>query len=119
MLTKTSKEFEIVERKVSAWLINKDGQQRGKITARHTKKATIVAVMFYATNEYGLPIEGCEVMTGWGYDRTNAGIGHILWEMKDTLKDAYGITFNCQDWDMMNRWGRELERNGYEVVRVL
>ena len=49
MLTKISKEFEIVERKVSAWLINKDGQQRGKITARHTKKATIVAVMFYAT----------------------------------------------------------------------
>ena len=26
----TNKEFEIVERKVSAWLINKDGQQRGK-----------------------------------------------------------------------------------------
>ena len=60
----TSKEFEIVERKVSAWLICKDGQQRGKITARHTKKATIVAVMFYATNNYGLPIEGCEAMTG-------------------------------------------------------
>lgn len=115
----TNKEFEIVERMVSAWLINKNGERRGKITARHTKKATIVAVMFYATNEYGLPIEGYEVMTGWGYDRTNAGIGHILWGMKDKLEEAYGITFNCIDWDLMNRWERELERNGYEVVRVL
>ena len=119
MLTKTSKEFEIVERKVSAWLISKDGEQRGKIIARHTKKATTVAVMFYATNEYGFPIEGCEVMTGWGYDRTNAGIGHILWEMRNKLENAYGITFNCLDWDLMNRWVRELERNGYDVVRVL
>ena len=115
----TSKEFEIIERKVSAWLISQDGKQRGKITARHTKKATIVAIMFYATNEYGLPIEGYEVMTGWGYDRTNVGIGHILWEMKDKLKEAYGITFNCQDWDMLNRWERELERKGYDVERVL
>ena len=119
MLSNTNKEFEIVERKVSAWLINKNGERRGKITARHTKKATTVAVMFYATNEYGYPIEGYEVMTGWGYDRTNAGIGHILWEMRDKLNNAYGITFNCLDWDMMNRWVRELERNGYDVVRVL
>ena len=115
----TSKEFEIIERKVSAWLISQDGKQRGKITARHTKKATIVAIMFYVTNEYGLPIEGCEVTTGWGYDRTNAGIEHILWDMKDKLKEAYGITFNCQDWDMLNRWERELERKGYDVERVL
>ena len=42
----TNKEFEFVERKVSAWLISKDRQQRGKITAHHTKKATIIAVMF-------------------------------------------------------------------------
>ena len=119
MLTKTSREFEIVERKVSVWLINKDGQMRGKITARHTKKATIVAFLFYPTNEYGASIEGYEVMTGWGYDRTNAGIGHILWELKDTLKEAYGITFNCLDWDMLNRWERELKRNGYDVVRAL
>ena len=119
MLTKTSREFEIVERRVSAWLICKDGKQRGKITARHTKKATIIAFLFYATNEYGFHIEGYEVMTGWGYDRTNAGIGHILWELKDTLKEAYGITFNCLDWDMLNRWERELKRNGYDVVRVL
>lgn len=119
MLTKTSREFEIVERRVSAWLINKDGQMRGKITARHTKKATIVAFLLYPTNEYGASIEGYEVITGWGYDRTNAGIGHILWELKDKLKEAYGISFNCQDWDMMNRWERELKRNGYDVVRVL
>ena len=58
-------------------------------------------------------------MTGWGYDRTNAGIGYVLWSLREKLKNAYDITFNCQDWYMMNRWERELQRNGYEVVRVL
>ena len=41
--------------------------------------STLVAVMFYATNDYGLPIEDCS---------------------------AYGITFNCLDWDLMNSWER-------------
>lgn len=119
MLTKTSREFEIAERRVSVWLISKDGKQRGKITARHTKKATIIAFLFYATNEYGFPIEGYEVMTGWGYDRTNAGIGYVLWGLREKLKKAYGITFHSLDWDMMNNWERELKRNGYDVVRAL
>ena len=69
-------------------------------------------------NSSGL-IEGYEVMTGWGYDRTNAGIGHVLWGLREKLEKAYGISFNCQDWDMMNRWERERKRNGYEVIRVL
>ena len=58
-------------------------------------------------------------MTGWGYDRTNAGIGYVLLELRDKLKEAYGITFECQDWEMLGRWQRELERNGYEVVRAV
>ena len=119
MLSNTHREFEIAERKVSVWLINKDGQKRGKITARHTKKATIVAFILYATNDYGFPIEGYEVMTGCGYDRTNAGIGYILCELREKLKEAYGIRFHSLDWDMMNNWERELERNGYEVLRAL
>ena len=118
-MSKTRREFEIVERRVSVWLINKDGQKRGKITARYTKKTTIIAFILYATNDYGFPIEGCEVMTGWGYDRTNAGIGYVLWELREKLKEAYGITFHSLDWDMMNNWERELERNGYEVLRAL
>ena len=118
-MSNTRKEFEIVERKVAVWLINKDGQKRGKITARYTKKATIIAFILYATNDYILPIEGYEVMTGWGYDRTNAGIGYVLWELRDKLREAYGITFECLDWQMLGRWQYELERNGYEVVRVL
>ena len=119
MLSNTHREFEIAERLVSVWLINKNGQRRGKIIARHTKKATIVAFLFYATNDYGLPIEGYEVMTGWGYDRTNAGIGYVLWGLRKKLKKAYGITFQSLDWDMMNNWERELKRNGYEVIRAL
>ena len=76
--TNRAADYILTKAGVSAWLISKEGQQRGKITARHTKKAAIVAVMFYATNDYGLPIKDCESMTGCGYDRTNAGIGHIL-----------------------------------------
>ena len=118
-MSKTRKEFEIVERKVALWLINKDGQRRGKITARYTKKATIIAFIMYATNDYGLPIEGYEVMTGWGYDRTDAGIGYVLWELHNKLKEAYGITFECLYWEMLGRWQHELERNGYEVVSAI
>ena len=118
-MSNTRKEFEIAERLVSVWLINKDGQKRGKITARYTKKATIIAFIMYATNDYGLPIEGYEVMTGWGYDRTNAGIGYVIRELRDKLKEAYGITFECLDWEMLGRWQHEPERNGYEVVRAI
>ena len=45
-MSNTRKEFEIVERKVAVWLINKDSLKRGKITARYTKKATIIAFIF-------------------------------------------------------------------------
>ena len=34
-MSNTRKEFEIVERKVAVWLINKDGQKRGKIMWLH------------------------------------------------------------------------------------
>ena len=58
-------------------------------------------------------------MTGWGYDRTNVGIGYVLWGLKDKLKKAYSIKFNCLDWKMPGKWQSRLERNGCEVIKAL
>lgn len=111
-------EMAIVGSKVGMWLISQNGRRRGKITARYTSRAVYVALIIYSNEEHEA-IEGYEVMTGYGYDRTSTGISRILWDLREKLHDAYGVTFSCESWQMLNYWQRELERNGFEVERVI
>ena len=117
------REIELAESKVAAWLINgKHNEAFGKIIVRYTKKASIVSILFYETDD-GIddaPALGAtETMTGCGYDRTAEGISKVLWKLRDELAKWHGIRFDCSETAMMRHWDKELERNGYTVIRVL
>ncbi|MBQ3457689.1 MAG: hypothetical protein IJG30_01885 [Synergistaceae bacterium] len=58
-------------------------------------------------------------MTGCGYDRTALGIGTVLWRLRTELAKWHGIRIECSETAMMNRWDKELEKNGYTAIRVL
>ena len=117
------REIELAGNRVAAWLIiDKYNQACGQIIVRYTKKASIVSVLFYETDD-GIddaPALGAtETMTGCGYDRTAEGISTVLWKLRDELAKWHGIRFECSETAMMRHWDKELERNGYTVIRVL
>ena len=117
------REIELAGNRVAAWLIiDKYNQAFGKIIVRYTKKASIVSVLFYETDD-GIDdaqaLGATETMTGCGYDRTAEGISTVLWKLRDELAKWHGIRFECSETAMMRHWDKELERNGYTVIRVL
>ena len=117
------REIELAESKVAAWLINgKHNEAFGKIIVRYTKRASIISVLIYEIDD-GIddaPALGAtETMTGCGYDRTAEGISTVLWKLRDELAKWHGIRFDCSETAMMRHWDKELERNGYTVIRVL
>ena len=118
-LRNVHREFELAGNRVAAWLIiDKYNQAFGKIIVRYPKKASIVSVLFYST--YDAPaIFATETMTGCGYDRTAEGISKVLWKLRAELAKWHGIRFECSETAMMRHWDKELERNGYTVIRVL
>ena len=133
-LRNVHREIELAEKKVAAWLIMNDnikndeacgehsgrrrGSVSGKIIVRYTKKASIVSILFYETDS--VPAIGAtENMTGCGYDRTALGISMALWRLRAELAKWHGISFDCSETAMMNQWDKELEKNGYTVIRVL
>ena len=118
-LKNVHREIELAEKKVAAWLIIwKHNEAFGKIIVRYTKKASIVSVLFYETDD-SPAIFATETMTGCGYDRTNLGISTVLWKLRAELAKWHGIRFDCSETAMMNRWEQEFEKNGYTVIRVL
>ena len=126
------KEIELAEKKVAVWLIMNDkaSQQRangteraedgvtGKIIVRYTKRASIVSVLFYATDN-APAIGAAETMTGCGYDRTAEGIANLLWKLRAELAKWHGIRFDCSETAMMRNWEQELKKSGYKAIRVL
>ena len=113
------REIELAEKKVAAWLIiGKHNEALGKIIVRYTKKASIVSVLFYETDD-APAIFATETMTGCGYDRTAEGISTVLWKLQDELCKWHGISFDCSETAMMRIWDKEFEKNGYTVIRVL
>ncbi len=137
-LRNVSREFELAEKKVAAWLIMNDKASQhktaradrpgkaartehdviGKIIVRYTKKASIVSVLFYAIDN-APAIGTTETMTGCGYDRTVEGISTVLWRLRDELYKWHGIRFDCSETAMMRIWEQELKKSGYTAIRVL
>ena len=116
-------EIEKVSQAVALWTIEKNGQLYGKITSRWTKtrnnQISHVAFIMYCSKECPYSIGAVEVMSGFGYDRTAFGIGKIFYKLRQHLREYYGIKFECQDWEIINRWERFFRQSGYEVFRVL
>ena len=113
------REIELAGNRVATWLIiDKYNQAFGKIIVRYTKRASIVSVLFYETDD-AQALGATETMTGCGYDRTAEGISKVLWKLRAELAKWHGIRFDCSETAMMRHWEQEFEKNGYTVIRVL
>lgn len=105
------------------WVILKGNEIVGRITSRpsSTRSMSYVTVQLYswATEKNAEPLYGYERMTGWGYNRTETGIGYILAENREKLKNDYGIELAPQDWDIQNTWQKDIEVAGYKVIQAI
>ena len=105
---------------LAVWLIRRNGELMGRITSRPSSAGgtSYVTVHFYHWMNAG-PLYGYEKMTGWGYNRTDAGIGSIFWENRERLKGEYGIELPDSVGDIENRWQKSLETAGYNVIQAI
>ena len=105
------------------WVILKGNEIVGRITSRpsSTRSTSYVTVQLYswATEKNAEPLYGYERMTGWGYNRTETGIGYILAENREKFKNDYGIELAPQDWDIQNTWQKDIEAAGYKVIQAI
>ena len=122
--TKVLDELDICTKLLAVWVILKGGKMAGRIVTRYSKtgSTTFVTLQLFgwaAKNANGTGIFGHERMSGWGYDRTGMGIAEILKENREKLKEDYGIELNGQDWEIQNRWEKDITAAGYDVIRAI
>ena len=122
--TKVLDELDICTKLLAVWVILKGGKMVGRIVTRYSKtgSTTFVTLELFgwaAKNANGTGIFGHERMSGWGYDRTGMGIAEILKENREKLKEDYGIELNGQDWEIQNRWEKDITAAGYDVIRAI
>lgn len=115
-------EIETCEKLLAILIILKGGKVAGRVTARYSKTGATTFVtfqMFGWASENGEKVYGHKRMTGWGYNRTETGIGYILAENREKLKNDYGIELAPQDWDIQNTWQKDIEAAGYKVIQAI
>lgn len=117
-------ELDKCTRLMSVQVIMKDGKMCGRVVSRYSKSGGTTFVTFQifggvAINGNGTGIMDTKAMSGWGYDRTSLGIGEILKENREELMDDYGIKLNGQDWEIQNRWQKDFENAGYDVISAI
>ena len=117
-------ELDICVRLLAVWVILKDGKMCGRVVTRYSKTGgtTFVTLQLFgwaAKDSNGTGVFGHERMSGWGYNRTEMGIAEILKENREKLKEQYGIELHGQDWEIQNRWEKDITATGYEVIRAI
>ena len=119
---KAINEFNALSEFLAVWIILKAGEICGKITARYSKShlTTRVALLLFgkASND-GSYISGLERISGYGFDKSAAGIANILTANRERLKSAFGVELSAPDWNIINTWERDFKAGGYDVARVL
>ncbi len=120
---KTRNELEKAEALLTVWLIMKDGNIKGRITARWTKTRTMpimrVAFILYASEEYGMPIYGYDKIQGFGFDMTNTGVANILNECREPLSEHYGVELDPTGWNVINNWKNSFEDAGFTIIQAI
>ena len=117
-------ELDICVRLLAVWVIMKGGKMCGRVVTRYSKTGgtTFVTLQLFgwaAKDGNGAGVFGHERMSGWGYDRTCMGIGEILNEHREKLKEDYGIELNGEYWEIANTWQKDFENAGYKVIRAI
>lgn len=110
-------ELEACARLLQVWLIMKDGNIVGKITARTGRNEVIhVALIMYPLLWVGEGVHDYERMTGCGYPKVSCGIETLLCRNKEQLAKYYKVSLSLQP---MNTWRKDFEASGFSVIDAL
>lgn len=109
---------------MAVWVILKGEEPAGRVIARYSKGGSTTFVTFqlfgWATLDgNGDKVFGHKRMTGYGYDRTRAGLGEILSENRERLKSDYGIELDVQDWNIQNTWQESIKAAGFNIIQAI
>lgn len=109
---------------MAVWVILKGEKVAGRVIARYSKGGSTTFVIFqlfgWATLDgNGDKVCGYKRMTGYGYDRTRAGIGEILSENRERLKSDYGIELDTQGWNIQNTWQESIKAAGFNIIQAI
>lgn len=111
-------EFEKAADLLTVWLILKNGEIVGRITARSGKNNILYLAFSLYAKEFGQNgIFGYRRMTGMGYPKINEGVTDILRENKERLTREYSLPLYC--WSNPDWWIQAFENHGYSVLRAL
>ena len=107
-------------RSLSVFVILKNGDICGRLTARHIKKTATshIAFMIYGHVNNGKPIAGYERVTGLGFNREDFGIDHLFQRLQERLYLELGIdlTGNVM---LVDHWKEDFQRAGFQVIQAL
>lgn len=111
-------EFDKAADLLTVWLILKNGEIAGRITARSGKNNILHLAFFLYAKEFGQNgIVGYRRMTGMGYPKIDEGVADILREHQTRLSREYNIMLHS--WGLSGCWQRDFEVRGYSILRAL
>ena len=111
-------EFEKAANLLTVWLILKNGEIVGRITARSGRNNILHLAFSLYAKEFGQNgIFGYRRMTGMGYPKIDEGVADILCQNAARLRKEYDISLHS--WNLPVCWLRDFEARGYSVLRAL
>ena len=115
----TQEELSRVENSnINVWLIVKDNNIAGKITARECRNDVLhVAFVLYQQPLTNAPVYGYRRMTGAGYPKIGEAMADILKEQRGLLK-PFNVIVGA-DWNLTNTWQNVFEAGGFTILRAI
>ena len=111
-------EFEKAANLLTVWLILKNGEIVGRITARSGRNNILHLAFSLYAKEFGQNgIFGYRRMTGMGYPNIDEGVADILCQNAARLRKEYHVSLHS--WSLPDCWRRDFENRGYSVLRAL
>ena len=111
-------EFEKAANLLTVWLILKNGEIVGRITARSGRNNILHLAFSLYAKEFGQNgIFGYRRMTGMGYPKIDEGVADILCQNAARLRKEYDISLHS--WNLPVCWLRDFEARGYSVLKAL
>lgn len=103
---------------INVWLIMKDNELAGKITAREARNDVLhVAFVLYERPLTNAPVYGYRRMTGAEYPKIGEAMADILKEQRGLLKPFNVIVGS--DWNLLNTWQNVFEAGGFRILRAI
>jgi hypothetical protein len=107
-------------RTLSVFVILKNGDICGRLTARHIKRTATshIAFIIYGYVNNGNLIAGYERISGLGFNREDFGIDYLLQRLQERLKNELGIEFTGNTM-LVDHWKEDFQRAGFQVIQAL